>query len=153
VAQVSQLDSVIDGLLAVVTTADLKVLDGNDEPSSRNLERFVVVGGDGDFGGAARPVGATDQQLATFGGSRDERGAVTCAVIAQSGSDKLETARSWSLADLTTLEAALRADETLDGRVANGLIVNLQLFQFRGRQGAVVRRVFTYRYDVLQDLT
>jgi hypothetical protein len=148
---VSQIDEVIEGLLAAGVSAGLNVLDGNDEPSSRSLNRCLIVGGDGDFTGTPRAVGGSDQVFAAVGGPRDEQGSITCAMLAQSGGDALTTVREWSLTDLTAFEAALRADETLGGRVAAGLIAGQQLYAFRSREGATVRRVLTYRFTVYQD--
>lgn len=152
--QVSQVDAVIDALIAVFTTAELTVLDGSDDPSGDRPATWaaVIVGGDGDPLGVGRPAAVTSQTLGSMDqGSMDETGAVTCAVVSQSGDDDLAGRRADSLTLLGEVESALRNDSTLGGVVADGYVEGIQTYQARAR-GSFVRRVFTYRFTVYQDI-
>jgi hypothetical protein len=152
--QVSQVDAVIDALIAALTTAGLYVLDGSDDPTGDRpaIWAAVIVGGDGDPLGVGRPAAVSNQTLATTDlGSMDELGGITCAVVAQSGDDDLSGRRSESLTLLGEVESALRNDSTLGGLIADGFIEGVQTYQARAR-GSFVRRVFTYRFTVYQDI-
>lgn len=152
-AQVSQVDVVLTALMAAFSEAGLTVLDGSDDPRGDRPSAWVavIVGGDGDPLGVGRPAAVTNQTLGSMDrGSMDEVGAITCAVIAQSGADDLAGRRTESLALLGHVETVLRNNSTLGGVVADGYIEGVQTYQARVR-GSFVRRVFTYRFTVYQD--
>jgi hypothetical protein len=150
--QVTAVDAVITALLALIDAAvDVPVYDGI-EPTSAADTDLVIVGNDGSPDAATgEPAATVTQEWGSFEqGTREETGTVIGCVISQSGGDDYPTLRASSLATLSAVEAALRADDNLGGLVAAGSITSVVTFQARNANGAIVRRVWTYTYTTYQ---
>lgn len=143
-------DAAITYLLALELES-AQVFDA-DPLTEEQVTSYVLVGHDGDETSAA--ASSTSLGRAAFEpDTRDEAGEITLAVVATTGviDDDLKTCRATTLATLTELETALRADSTLGGAVADSWVSGVDMFQERNEEGAEVRRVVTLSYEALQD--
>lgn len=156
-AAYSSQDAVIAYLLTTFDTATTYPVDDTyivQAEGEGELRVRVVVGGDGSGTPGEDSLAATSTQrpVAFEDEPADEAGSVQCAIVADSGDDgptALATLRSTTLPVLAALEAAVRADRTLGGAVANAYVSEVQLFQSRIR-GAELRRPFVVAFEALQ---
>lgn len=151
----TSLDEVIDGLLAIFAAATTVPVDDGSIASSDAVPTRVLVGGNGvDEPGELAPAGQSSQDPVTFEDNpADEAGTVQCAIRYEAGDDEstsMADGRAATKAVLVELEAAVRADKTLGGRVANAWISSADLVQGRPR-GVTVIRPFTVSYEALQE--
>jgi hypothetical protein len=143
-------DAAIDYLLALELES-AQVFDG-DPLTEEQVTSYVLVGHDG--GETPGPSSSTTLSRAAFEqDTRDEAGVIFLAVVATTGvvEDDLSACRAATLVTLTELEAALRADSTLGGAVADSWVSSVDMFPDRNDEGAEVRRVVTLSYEALQD--
>lgn len=136
------------GVLCTAAVSPVRVFDGPNPPAV-NLQRFVVVGSEGEEGDAA----SVTLEPSTLGPGTwlDESGEIVCSAWSWSGgnADKLPTHRSEALTDAAACVAAIQADRTLGGlliapaAVAGGL--RYQPVQFDS--GPLVRVSFTVAYQ------
>jgi hypothetical protein len=151
-------DAVLAYLLTTFGTATTKPVDDGyvlqSEGTGSGIRVRVIVGGDGtgEPGDPSLAASSAQRPVAFEDDPADEAGSVQCAIIADSGDDgptALATLREATLPILAALEAAVRADRTLGGAVANAWISEVQLVQSRVR-GSELRRPFTVTYEALQ---
>lgn len=148
-------DAVITALLTIFDAAtEHPVDDGYIVAADDGDGIRVIVGGDGlPDDGELTDAASAEQRPATFENDpADEAGEVQCAIRGESGDDDdgaLARQRAATITVVQALDAAIRADRTLGGVVANAWIPAVTTLQTRAR-GATVIRQFTVAYQALQ---
>lgn len=125
-----------------------RVFDGPNPPAA-NLQRFMLVGSEGEEGDGA----SVRLEPSTLGPGTwlDETGEVVCSAWSWSGGDasKLPTHRSEALSDAAACVAAIQANRTLNGLlIAPGAVVSDLRYQpVQFKEGPLVRVSFTVAYQ------
>lgn len=112
----SVIPALIDALFTQATAAlpDVSVHDGygvSEDPGN-----FLMIGVDDPDSQVAAFTSESSQAMATFGGTREQTGSVTCAALAWNGDGGnvgQKAARDAAYAIQATVEGLLRADPTL----------------------------------------
>jgi hypothetical protein len=152
VSDPTAVDAILDYCLALTVPSAEAILD-ELPTTSQSFTDFVLVGDDGDPSAAESDSGSSALARAAFEGeTRDEVGDVILAVICQSGrsdASDLKACRDGSKTTLAELVAALGADQTLGGAVADSWVSGVGTVQGRTQKGAYVRRVVTLSFEAL----
>jgi hypothetical protein len=119
--------------------------------TEQQVADFVLVGHDGVDLDSDVPAALSEIERAAFEGeSRNEVGEITLAVVSQTGSGgALVSCLASSLAVLGELDAAVQADPTLGGAVADSWISGVATFPDSNDAGVVVRRVVRLSFEAL----
>jgi hypothetical protein len=121
------------------------LVDDSSSPSGSSAKDIVTIGDDGDP--ESDTVATYEQEWANFSQTRaKETGSIPCAVIAQSGSTKIDSVRVRAGVLLNVCAAYVKANPTLDGQVSSMRLSAGDMMPVQTDLGAAIIAPFTITY-------
>lgn len=144
---VPKFGAVIDALVTVAGTTSAEAVYDGPAVTAEYASEFIVVGGTEDPDDEPSSFDQTWNGLGAK--TKNESGAVTCAVLVGTDNVDVKTARDRALVILGEFEAAVRADPTLGGVLSAGWcqVSGGRHVQRQNNQGLFVRISFTVSYQ------